>query len=253
MEASQVATGHYVYAFIRAADADAVLALSLQGLNDCMPHVERFGDLAIVISDMAVGKIRPRRPLLAAHQNVVSEIAKRFDMLPVAFGLVADDMDSVESMLSSNTDLLLEQLERVAGKVEMGLCLTWTIENIYQFFSDRNEDLRSAREELAAGTASHDLKVSVGRLFEQLLNAECEQHTQTVVQGLNEIDADIEIQSKRNEKDVVRLSCLIGRDEENAFAHVIHRIAEKFDDNFAFSFNGPWPPYSFVNVTVTTE
>jgi hypothetical protein len=174
-------------------------------------------------------------------------------MLPVAFGLVADDMDSVESMLSSNTDLLLEQLERVAGKVEMRLCLTWTIENIYQFFSDRNEDLRLAREEIASGNASHDLKVSVGRLFEQLLNAECDQHTQTVVQGLNEIGADIEIQSKRNEKDVVRLSCLIGRDQEMAFAQVIHRIAEKFDDNFAFSFNGPWPPYSFVNVTVTTE
>ena len=253
MEATTVAMGHYVYAFVRSQDAENVLALLATGLNEAKLVVHSHDGLSIVTSSFPIGKIRPKRQLLAAHQSVVSIIASQFDTLPVSFGLIADDSDSLDRMLQSNTEVLLEQLDKVAGKVEMGLCLSWTIGNIYQYFCDRDPELEAARTELASGNASHDLKLSVGRRFEALLNAECDRHLQTVVDGLSPLGAEIEVQSKRNEQDVLRVSCLIQRDQEPEFAAALNRIAANYDDNFAFSFNGPWPAYSFVNITVTTE
>lgn len=249
----ETATGFYVYAFLRACDQQAVAAAKLHGIEDAEVTVIARGDLAIAISPIVARKIRPQRKFLAAHQEVVTFISKRWSMLPVSFGLIADNTEQVDHILDSNKIILNEQIDRVDSHVEMTLSLKWTAENIPQYFVDRYSELAEARAIIVAGSATRDDQIEMGRMFEKLLNQERAIHTDKFLQVLRPLTKEIDEQPIRQESDVMRLACLIHRDSEEVFSQAVYAAAELFSDEFAISFNGPWPPYSFVKLALSME
>ena len=215
--------------------------------------VDRLDSLAVVSSAIEVDTIRPRRQLLSAHQHVVSEIAKQWDILPVSFGLVANDDSELISVISSNTDELQEALTRVSGKVEMNLLMSWAVDNVFQYLVEKHPDMQAARDHIASGQASRDEMIELGRQFDQLLQAERAAHAETITTGLADVCDAIEVQDAKVETEIVRAQCLIPREAEEAFTAAIEAIAARFDDKYAFAFNGPWPPYSFVHLKLSVR
>lgn len=249
----EAAVGFYVYSFLRAQDKNAVQAAKLKGLEEADVTVIERGDLAVAVSSIVARKIRPQRKYLAAHQEIVTHLAKHWSMLPVSFGLIADDLEQVHYILDNNRDVLNEQINRVGGNVEMTVSLKWTAENIPQYFVERYPQLREAREMIVEGRASRDDQIEMGRIFEQLLNAEREANTKIFLDALGPVSKELEVQPTREDSDVMRLACLIDRDKEAEFNTAVYRAAESFSDDFAITFNGPWPPYSFVKLALSME
>lgn len=249
----EAAVGFYVYSFLRAQDKDAVRAATLKGLEEADVTVIERGDLAVAVSPIVARKIRPQRKYLAAHQEIVTHLAKHWSMLPVSFGLIADDLEQVHYILDNNRDVLNEQINRVGGNVEMTVSLKWTANNIPQYFVERYPQLREAREMIVEGRASRDDQIEMGRLFEKLLNSEREANTKIFLDALGPVSKELEVQPTREDSDVMRLACLIDREFEAEFSTAVYRAAESFSDDFAITFNGPWPPYSFVKLALSME
>jgi hypothetical protein len=249
----EAAVGFYVYSFLRAQDKDAVRAATLKGLEEADVTVIERGDLAVAVSPIVARKIRPQRKYLAAHQEIVTHLAKHWSMLPVSFGLIADDLEQVHYILENNRDVLNEQINRVGGNVEMTVSLKWTANNIPQYFVERYPQLREAREMIVEGRASRDDQIEMGRLFEKLLNSEREANTKIFLDALGPVSKELEVQPTREDSDVMRLACLIDREFEAEFSTAVYRAAESFSDDFAITFNGPWPPYSFVKLALSME
>ncbi len=248
-----VETGRYIYAFIDANSERVVRDQGLCGLNDSSVEVIRKGELAAVVSPIANAKIRPQRKVLAAHQHVVTQVSQLCDTLPVAFGLVAADEASISDILERHADVLNEQLHRVSSHVEMFVSATWTAENVFQYFVERYPLLSDFRQRIASGTATRDEQIELGRTFESILQQERETHTQKVLDVISSLCKEYDVQAVRNEKEIFRIACLVRRDQEQQFNEAIYKAASLFDDGFAFSFNGPWPAYSFVKLALTLE
>ena len=249
----ETATGFYVYAFLHACDQQAVSEAKLHGIEDAQVTVFSRGDVAIAVSPIVAKKIRPQRKFLAAHQEIVTHLSKHWSMLPVSFGLIADNIEQVHHILDSNRTILNEQIDRVDSHVEMTLAMKWTAENIPQYFVDRYQELADARAVIVAGNANRDDQIEMGRMFESFLNQEREAHTDKFLQVLRPLTKEIDIQPIRQESDVMRLACLIHRDSEEVFSQAVFKAAELFSDEFAITFNGPWPPYSFVKLALSME
>jgi len=245
--------GRYVYAFVRASDVDAITATELQGLFGVPVESETFGELAAITTPIETAVIRPRRKLLAAHQHVVAEISKRWDMLPVSFGLVASDESELTDIVAANSDQLIDVLNRVSGKVEMSLILCWATDDVFQYFVSKHEELQEARDRIAGGQATRDEMIEMGRLFEGILNRSRETEGERVTNALTEVCSEVDLQDAKGEKEVVRVNCLIDRNGEQAFEAAVRELAKHYNDEYAFSFNGPWPPYSFVNLKLSVE
>jgi hypothetical protein len=49
---------------------------------------------------------------------------------------------------------------------------------------------------------------------------------------------------------VINLACLIGRSQQKEFEQAVFHAASLFDDNYAFDYTGPWPPFHFVRVSL---
>ena len=250
---TDVTTGLYIYAFLVTDGSCPAVPDSLKGIDGATIQFQMAGKLVMAMSPTDAKKIRPQRKNLAAHQEVVTYLAKTHDMLPVAFGLIADDIAQVDKLLASHREVLTEQIERVAGHMEMNVNLRWVVPNVVQYFVERYSDLAEARNIIASGTATRDDQIAVGQLLERLVNSEREEHTARFTDLLNGICKEIDIQKPRDEADVMRLACLIPRDAEETFSQAVYKAAELFSDDFSIAFNGPWPPYSFVNLALSLE
>lgn len=220
------------------------------GIDGCAVYCVSKNGVAAVVSDCARQKIRPERAHLAAHKEVLKRLMQDATVLPIAFGMIAGDVVEVRRMLSRNKSLFQEQLDRVAGNVEMGLRVTWDVPNIFEYFIDRHAELREARDRLMGNQREvrQEDKLELGQLFDRLLNDDRAAHHQTLAEALEPCCTEIKSSPARTLKEVVNLNCLVARDDPKRLEDAVFKAAGQFDNNYAFDLNGPWAPHNFVEM-----
>ena len=221
----------------------------LSGVPQCISD----GPLGAVVSLYDGKKVRPERKNLAAHQGVLRALMGRgIPFLPVAFGVVVPSAQDLLALLRANQEAFVRDLKRLSGKVEMGLKVLWDVPNIFEFFVFQNPELAKFRDqvlEIPEGV-SREEKIALGQAFEMLLRETRTQHEETVRRELGTCVLEFQADPPRGEKMILNLSCLIERKQEKAFEQAVLRAASCFDDNYAFDYSGPWPPYHFVSVSL---
>jgi hypothetical protein len=240
--------GRYLYAIVDRGDDRALLGFA--GLDG--GEVYALGDdrIAAIVSDLPDKKVRPERRRLAAHHDVMRRLMAEHTVLPMAFGLIADGPESVHRILRLNQDVFAEQLDRLQGKVEMGLRVTWDVPNIFEHIVANHLELAAYRDQIFRGgrEPSHEEKIELGRAFDRLLNADRESAIDRIRHVMDPRCEAIVVNKIRDERDVMNLACLVDRDRLKEFEAGVVEAARGFNNDHAFDFNGPWPPHNFVDV-----
>ncbi|MBI2317283.1 MAG: GvpL/GvpF family gas vesicle protein [Betaproteobacteria bacterium] len=242
-------SGRYLYAIT---DAVAYPSCGNIGIDGATVYPVSQGPVVALVSDIMEKRIRPERKNLVAHHGVVKRLMEETTVLPVAFGTIADSPKAVLEILKENGDAFVEQLDRVRGKVEMGLRVTWDVPNIFEYFVNRYPELAELRDSVLGrrrGPSQED-KIELGRLFERLLAQDRERHTEAVTNVLSPHCADMKENQPREEREVMHLACLVERHAKKGFEDGVFEAAKLFDNSFAFDFNGPWAPHHFVSVAL---
>ena len=241
--------GKYLYAIIgngqdRRYDVAGIDGEAVYGVS--------CGPVAAAVSDCSRERLRPERAHLAAHKEVLRRLMLDSTILPMAFGIIANDLRAVRRMLELNLEAFGEQLGRVAGKVELGLRVVWDVPNIFEYFVDQHADLRAARDRLLGGhrEARQEEKLELGRFFEQLLTEERETRFREIEEALAPCCDAIKRSPPRQVQEVMNLSLLVERERLKEFDEAVLAGARRFDNNFAFDVNGPWAPHNFVEMNL---
>ncbi|HUY13904.1 MAG TPA: GvpL/GvpF family gas vesicle protein [Terriglobia bacterium] len=243
-----VASGrNYIYAIVTGDEPRSYRSLGIEGKD---VYTITNSRVAAVVSGLAGSKIRPERANLKAHQAVLKCLMADTTPLPMAFGTIAASPEAIRRILVRNQDGFQEQLQRVAGRVEMGLRVAWDVPNIFEYFVNTHAELRLARDRLmgARHEFTQEEKIELGRMFDRLLNEDREDHTRKVERALAPLCVEFKSNQCRNEHEVINLACLVGRDAQEAFSAGVFAAAKLFDNNFAFDYSGPWAPYNFVEI-----
>jgi hypothetical protein len=237
----------YLYAIIAGGEDRAYEGA---GINQGNVYSISIGPLAAVVSAVVGENVRPERARLAAHHQVLKKLMAESTPLPMSFGIVAGSPAAVRRMLARNQHVLLDQLRHVAGKFEMGLRVTWDVDNIFEYFVNVHPELRLARDRLLGSNCqpTQEQKIEVGRMFDRLLNDDREAHADLAMGIFASHECEIKRLKCRNEREVMNLACLVGREAVPQFEAGVFEIAKQFDNNFALDYNGPWAPHNFVNV-----
>jgi hypothetical protein len=241
--------GKYVYAIIGNGHDRRY---DVTGLDGEAVYSVSCGRVAAAVSDCSRDRIRPERAHLAAHKEVLRRLMLDSTVLPMAFGIIASDLRAVRRMLEANLEAFDEQLERVAGKVEMGLRVVWDVPNIFEYFVDQHADLRAARDRLLGGNreARQEEKLELGRFFEQLLTEERDARFRDIEEALAPCCDAIKRSPPRQVQEVMNLSLLVEREHLKELDEAVLAGARLFDNNFAFDVNGPWAPHNFVEMNL---
>jgi hypothetical protein len=241
--------GIYVYAISRAAD-DALPPL--QGILDQLVYRLASGPLAAFVSDCTLEIVRAERKHIAASQHVLQVLNAQFDLLPMAFGTVAQSADALSRFLEEYRDALTAQLQVVAGTVEMGLRLNLDVTDPIAYLVERTPELRAARDRLfhRHKQPSHDERIRLGQLCDEALRRYRETQTTQMMALLGPSCVGIAALAVREEKEVSSLAVLVQRDAIDRFETAVNVAAAQLADELAVTISGPWPPYNFVRLNL---
>ena len=249
--ASLLEPGHYLYAIADTVELPPAYFGNI-GINGAPVYQISQGSMAAVVSNISEKKIRPERKNLAAHNVVIKRLMENATVLPVAFGTIAASNQALMHILKQNSSTFSEQLDRVRGKVELGLRVVLDVPNIFEYMVGRHPDLAELRDDMVGkqhGPTQND-KIEKGRLFDHLFTQDRELHTETVMEVLGPRCVEIRQNPTREEKEVMHLACLVERGAQKAFEDGVFEAANRFDNNFSFDFNGPWAPHHFVSMAL---
>ena len=132
----------------------------------------------------------------------------------------------------------------------MSLSVYWNTSNIFEFFVATNQELKRMRDRMfrPGREPSLDERLELGKLFESLLQQCREHHTQQVIDTLSPYCAEIRTIDPGQEQMIMKLVCLVQKDQQGRFEEGIQEAARKFDDHYCFKYSGPWVPFDFVDV-----
>lgn len=245
---SNSSSGIYVYAVV---SGKSTVEYGATGLDGAEVFRIVLDDLTALCSATAHARVRPERRHLAAHNQVLRRSLDEQAVLPMAFGLIASSHDAVIELLTRNRKALREQLDRVSGKIEMGLRVLYDVPNVFEYFVNTRPELRDARDALGdIRHASHGEMLALGQLFERTLTSERDAHYESVRAILERHGVILKRNPPRHEREVMNLACLIPREMHAGFEGIVGEAAAAFDNHFSFDMSGPWAPHNFVELNL---
>jgi len=236
--------GLYVYAV---GSSGAGELPPLQGVLDRPAYRLDAGALCAIVSECTIDTVRAERRHIAATQRVLASLNAQFDLLPMAFGTVTKSEADLRCFLAEHNDVLIAQLQRVSGAVEMSLRLSLEVPDPIAYLVERTPALQAARERtFRRRQPSYDDRIRLGQLFDEALRRYRDARTAQVVTVVRAACAEVITLPVREEKEIANLAALVSRSALEQFEAAVNASAAQIDEDIAFSIGGPRPPHNFV-------
>jgi gas vesicle protein GvpL/GvpF len=241
--------GLHVYAIGR---VDGIELPQLSGILDQPVRALASEPLAAIVSDGAAGAVRAERRHIAASQRVMNALNAQFDLLPVAFGTIAESEEELIQFIDEHREALTGQLERVAGRAEMSVQLSLDVSDPIAFLVAATPELKMTRDRLfnRRTPPTYDERIRLGQLCEDALQRYRETQTAQLSATLAPVCAEILSLPVRRDKEVANLAILVPRAAIGRFQDAVDSSAARLSDDLALIIGGPWPPYNFVQINL---
>jgi hypothetical protein len=240
------AIGTYLYGFTNRGYSPAP---SLRGLAGEPVRAVTFRDVSAVVSRHSVQRLAPRRSNLEPHHRVVRHISHVAAVVPAAFGHISETEQDIVDVLRHNYDDIRGELARLDGKCEMSVKLSWTVENIFDYFVRHDRELQALRDQLFRGrqpTVAE--KLQLGGKFEAALTRERDRLTRVLLRAFSGVAGETLVSPVRTETTVCSIAMLVDRAAQPRFEAALRQAATVLDQNYTLDYSGPWPAYSFVRL-----
>ncbi|MFJ8629746.1 GvpL/GvpF family gas vesicle protein [Streptomyces sp. NPDC093568] len=234
----------YVYGIT--ASSHPALPKEMGGVGDPARPVRVLeqGELAALVSD-APEDLRPKRRELLAHSSVLAEAGAAGCVLPMRFGSVAPDDDTVTSVLAERAEHYKERLAALDGRVEYNIKASHAEEAVLHRVLASNPELRAMTEaNRQAGGGTYEQRLQLGEMVAAAVKAQ-EAEDATDVQHTLEPAADAVSVGPESSGWLANVSFLVERDRAETFLTAVEQLRQGHP-HLELRVNGPLPPYSFV-------
>jgi Gas vesicle synthesis protein GvpL/GvpF len=208
------------------------------------------GALGAIVSDCPLDAVRAERKHLAASQRVLSTLNQEFDLLPMAFGTVAQSAGALTDFLDEYAEMLTARLHDIAGTVEMSVRLQLDVPDAIAYLVQCTPELKIARDRLFGRhrPPSHGERIRLGQMCDAALRHYRDAQTAQMLTLLGPTCAEIRTLPVGLEKQIANLAMLVPRDAVERFEAAVNDLAAQLPDEFSFTMGGPWPPHNFVQL-----
>jgi hypothetical protein len=236
----------YVYGIV---PADVQVEDDAQGIAGAPIEVIREGDVAALVSpiktDNAIGKPED----LQAHAEILDGTASVAPVLPLRFGAVMTDTESVaQELLREHHDDFAQALNALEGHAEYVIKGRYDQKRFLNDLLEENDQARALREDIQAKPeeAARNSRIALGELIAKTVEAKREADTQTVVGQLDDIATQVNVREPTNEWDAVHVALLAEVDREQDVQAFVDELNEKGKGRIQLRLLGPLAPYDFV-------
>ncbi|MFF5896806.1 GvpL/GvpF family gas vesicle protein [Streptomyces argenteolus] len=234
-------SGVYVYAIV---PAGAAIPSGTTGVGSPPAPLRpvRDGKLTAVVSD-APGQLRARRRDLLAHQDVLLRLSDGGPVLPMRFGAVAPDEESVRAQLAGSQSEHLATLRNLDGAVEINL-KAFPAQDALAAVVAEEKNVRRLREAVRR-RPDYEANVRLGEAVAAALSRRAAEAGKKLLHRLTPL-ARAAAAGPEVHGCALNVSFLVDRSGSDAFRAVVRSFADGHREHVDLRVAGPLPCYSFV-------
>lgn len=251
--------GTYIYCVTRAqaappgaTGAAPSQALPVTGIGGTPVRTVPYSDLAAIVSDSPFDTYDVTRENLVAHEQVVEKVMEQSDVLPVSFGTVAENDQAVQQqLLAVALDDLHQALDRVHGRVELGVKVLWEKEHLLTEIAAEDQAIQQLLTEIAGTTPeeTYDQRTQLGELIAAGIERKRDQDATMLMSALQALAIDSRVNNIVTDLMVLNASFLVDKQQIPAFEAQIDSLRQAQAGRLIFQYSGALPPYNFVSIT----
>jgi hypothetical protein len=236
----------YVYGFL---DGSQPKKFELSGVEKAGVYTVTHQRLSAAISDTTLEEVLPTRGNVLAHTIVQDTLLKSYSLLPASFGTVANNEEAVVSLLTNNYGSLVDDLNRLSGKWEVALKISWDEQAMSNQLQSSGE-LAQIKAKLAATSSAiitQSLLSEAGRIVQEVAEQWRTNYAQRIYDYLSKLAVDAKLNKSAGIKNLLNASFLIDIVKEPEFKKEVYTMDSEHKGKVNFKYVGPLPPYNFVN------
>jgi hypothetical protein len=236
----------YVYGIV---PADVQVEDDARGIADAPVEVIREGDIAALVSPIKADRALGKPEDLQAHAELLDGTASVAPVLPLRFGAVMTDTESVaQELLREHHDDFAEALNALEGHAEYVIKGRYDQKRFLSDLLDENDQARALREDIQGKPeeAARNSRIALGELISNTVEVKRQADTKTVVDQLNDVARQVNVREPTHEWDAVHVALLAEVDREGDVREVVDRLNEKGKGRLQMRLLGPLAPYDFV-------
>jgi hypothetical protein len=207
---------------------------------------------AALVSDVPAGELEVGRHALMAHSQVLEDALRNGAVLPMRFGVVFPDADSVrQRLLEPHRDALLTQLAELEDKVELHVRAVFHEQTLMGEIVNEDAQIRSLRETLHGQDedATYYERIRLGGLVAEAVERKCRAEGDEILSVLEPLALATQIGELDSERVALNASFLVERNEMPAFDEAVDKVGRARDGRMRLKYTGPLPAYSFVELS----
>jgi hypothetical protein len=201
------------------------------------------------VSEVPGETIPGRAKNLTAHSAVLQEAMDAGTVLPMRFGVLMPDEDTVRhDLLEGRAQWLTAMLDALDGRVEMTVSATYREEELLHEVVTQDARIGVLRERIRGkpAAATHFDRIRLGELVAAAVDARRNADATSILAPLvPQADAYVAGQPL-HERMVVNTAFLVRRDALGKFDAAVERVSAERAERMHFKLTGPLPPFSFV-------
>jgi len=240
----------YLYAITDHAEEPLPIESGLEGASlFSLP----FKDIAAVVSPLTTSPMSPTEDNLWQHEAVVEALMADRAVLPVRFGTLLADEAAVQAALAAHYTDFVASLDRVRGRVELGLRVLWEVADSEWQMADGEWPMAdsSRRPSAMSGRA-----YMMARLEEERQRQALRQRAEALAEELHTPLSRLAVDSTQQVLVTPRLlltaAYLVEQEQAAAFRQEVEALSAA-NPTLRFLCTGPWPAYNFVTPTMTFD
>lgn len=244
--------GKYLYGIIEAPAPARFDVPAIGGRGDEV-HTLQLGRLAAVVSNSPRIDYDNSRRNMLAHTKVLEAVMARHTLLPVCFGTVGSDAETIiEKILRARRDELVGLLGQMHGRMELGLKASWREETLFDEVLAENPAIRKLRDSLVGRSPdqSHYERIQLGELIGQALQRKRQEDEERVLERVRPFVHKTRLNKVIGDRMIVNAAFLVDEALEPGLDAAVRAMDEEWGDRLSFKYVGPVPPYNFVTITI---
>jgi hypothetical protein len=191
---------------------------------------------------------------MMAHTRVLEALMQQYTVLPICFGIVAPDTETVYGqLLAQRYGALTAQLDEIYGQIELGLKAFWADEQIFREIADTQPSIRALRASIARHPPerTYDERINLGELVEAAVAQQRQYDSEQILAALRPIARATIAHPVLTDRMVVNASFLLDRADEARFDRAVRDLDTTIGPQIVFKYVGPVPPYNFITLNVS--
>jgi hypothetical protein len=237
----------YVYGVV----TPATVLPRVKGIGGGRLSLVKGGAVAAVVSAVSP-PVRAGKKEMQTHAKVLQSVLERGPVLPMRFGMVMPAEGVAQELLEPFEEDLVEQLNELAGTIEVHLRATYEEEALMSEVVKADSQIAALRSRLRGQSpdATYYAQIDLGQRVAQGVEAAAARDRDEILRALEPLSVAVSVGEPQHERVACDAAFLLDRAALDNFDRAVDELGRRGDGRLRFSYSGPHPPYSFVELPV---